>query len=494
MEQYLSQSRIEDPIWLEPNEISFLRMRISEEEALKDAKLVEIASLRNILAPVRRIPLEILTEIFELVLGNRHLEKRPPMLPLDFGRHYAFHWKKVVLGQELILWVEDWIIRSQMVPLDLYLDFYFEGYDEPRDVFTARGKQFLEYILTQFGHKVRSLNVTGHPSSFLPILHLSPSFSLLSLEEISLTIFDNEDDTIEALVNLCPRKIGVFLGAPKLRQVELNNASLLELLAPPTAQLNSLKFSTDNGFEDPAMFVGILLQCKQLVNLEIDLPSKFSTQLFVLLPRLRSLKIYCSRDSAGSILRCVTTPVLEQLSLCYQTNQNWNSLLADVTAFQQRSSTALSSLDLHISSWCSHEVEIITEKVVGIFSLFPAIQSLEIDSSGMDLLLRAMTCNSIQGQHILPNLKDLVLFGNYSRDQGYPSVSGLKSMILSRWWPEGSDDGLASTRRGLSRLQKVTLRGFQIWDSAEGIAYISTLPGLVLDYWPVRSIVPYMDI
>ncbi|KAE9405926.1 hypothetical protein BT96DRAFT_811528, partial [Gymnopus androsaceus JB14] len=86
MAQYL-QSRIEDPIWLEPNEISFLQTRISEEEALvqtlesridelrvqiseltcqKDAKLVEIASLRNVLAPVRRVPLEILTEIFEL--------------------------------------------------------------------------------------------------------------------------------------------------------------------------------------------------------------------------------------------------------------------------------------------------------------------------------------------------------------------------------------------------------------------------------------------
>ncbi|KAE9382690.1 hypothetical protein BT96DRAFT_772510, partial [Gymnopus androsaceus JB14] len=32
----------------------------------KDAALVEISSLRNVLSPVRRVPLEILSEIFQL--------------------------------------------------------------------------------------------------------------------------------------------------------------------------------------------------------------------------------------------------------------------------------------------------------------------------------------------------------------------------------------------------------------------------------------------
>ncbi|KAE9399804.1 hypothetical protein BT96DRAFT_881805, partial [Gymnopus androsaceus JB14] len=80
MARYISHPRIEDPIWLEPDDTSFLRARISEAEMQveslesqiselthrRDAKLVEIASLRNILAPVRRIPLEILSEIFSL--------------------------------------------------------------------------------------------------------------------------------------------------------------------------------------------------------------------------------------------------------------------------------------------------------------------------------------------------------------------------------------------------------------------------------------------
>ncbi|KAE9393191.1 hypothetical protein BT96DRAFT_829588, partial [Gymnopus androsaceus JB14] len=80
MAQYLSQTRIEGPIWLEPNEISFLQTRISEAETRiealekqiseltrqKDAELAEVASFRNILSPIRRIPLEVLSDILEL--------------------------------------------------------------------------------------------------------------------------------------------------------------------------------------------------------------------------------------------------------------------------------------------------------------------------------------------------------------------------------------------------------------------------------------------
>lgn len=78
MAQYLSQ-RLDGPIWLDQADISFLQTRILESEAQienieaqiselmrqKDAKVVEIASVRNVLSPVRRVPLEILSDIFE---------------------------------------------------------------------------------------------------------------------------------------------------------------------------------------------------------------------------------------------------------------------------------------------------------------------------------------------------------------------------------------------------------------------------------------------
>ncbi|KAE9405915.1 hypothetical protein BT96DRAFT_1015181 [Gymnopus androsaceus JB14] len=199
MAQYL-QSRIQDPIWLEPHEISFLRTRISEEEALvqtfeirmdefraqiseltlqKDAKLVEIASLRNVLAPVRRVPLEILTEIFELVSEYRLWSIVSHMFIISsvcVAWRKAAHaaprlWSTLCIDMEAHIlssdytWVNDWFTRSQIVPLNLHLDFCMDEYDES---LIQRGKKFLEYILTQLGHKVRLLHVRGHPVIFSP--------------------------------------------------------------------------------------------------------------------------------------------------------------------------------------------------------------------------------------------------------------------------------------------------------------------------------------
>ncbi|KAE9386015.1 hypothetical protein BT96DRAFT_802333, partial [Gymnopus androsaceus JB14] len=47
-------------------QIENIEDQISELRRQKDAKLVEIASVRNVLSPIRRVPLEILSEIFEL--------------------------------------------------------------------------------------------------------------------------------------------------------------------------------------------------------------------------------------------------------------------------------------------------------------------------------------------------------------------------------------------------------------------------------------------
>ncbi|KAE9408715.1 hypothetical protein BT96DRAFT_1013332 [Gymnopus androsaceus JB14] len=80
-----SQARIEEQIWLESSDISFFlngvsesktqlektkgqirayEARISELKRQRDAELVDIASCRNILSPIRQVPLEILLEIF----------------------------------------------------------------------------------------------------------------------------------------------------------------------------------------------------------------------------------------------------------------------------------------------------------------------------------------------------------------------------------------------------------------------------------------------
>ncbi|KAE9405988.1 hypothetical protein BT96DRAFT_294717 [Gymnopus androsaceus JB14] len=261
MAHYLYQSRIEDPIWLQPDDISFLRTRLSEAEDViqiiekrmeeltahipeltrqKHAKLVEIVSLRNVLAPVRRVPLEILTEIFELSClpkyGFRESDLVPDMFMLTSvcaAWRKAAHttprlWSRLCISfaKELVpgsdfAWINDWITRCRRVPLDLYIQFdlYILELEDPDNLIMERAAQLLEYILGHFGDIIRLLDISGRPSAFLPILQL-PRSSLLSLEELSFEICEAKNDTVKDLVDLFPRKVDVLLGADKLRQVK----------------------------------------------------------------------------------------------------------------------------------------------------------------------------------------------------------------------------------------------------------------------------------
>ncbi|KAE9399816.1 hypothetical protein BT96DRAFT_939133 [Gymnopus androsaceus JB14] len=186
MARYLSKHRIESPICLEPNDVSFLRTRLSETETKveslenqiseltrqKDAKLVDIASFRNILAPVRRIPLEILSEIFKLAL---------------------------CLPNENIFWSANYNF--------------------------ARKMQSLNYI--PFG-RIRLLHLSGNPSSYLPIFQL-PSSSLPLLEEVFFDIVDSKGDPVSRLKARLPENMEVLLTAHKLKHVEmrLDDSSIL---------------------------------------------------------------------------------------------------------------------------------------------------------------------------------------------------------------------------------------------------------------------------
>ncbi|KAE9407295.1 hypothetical protein BT96DRAFT_153141 [Gymnopus androsaceus JB14] len=191
MAQYLSQNRIEEPIWLEPVEITFLRMRMSEIHCdlsryaeivqansfleaqisselrlQRDAKFVELASIRNILSPVRRIPVEILSEIFELARlpedGIFHSNHTIVLYTYNVSSVCAAWrktalatprlWSKLCFDWEIytktvatkVEWVKEWIDRSQSLPLDVYLSLRLGS---------ASG-QFLEHIL-DCHHRIR---------------------------------------------------------------------------------------------------------------------------------------------------------------------------------------------------------------------------------------------------------------------------------------------------------------------------------------------------
>ncbi|KAE9407239.1 hypothetical protein BT96DRAFT_150934 [Gymnopus androsaceus JB14] len=231
MSQYLSQNRIEEPIWLEPIEISFLQKKISETESQvesleaqiseltcqRDSKLVELASFRNIIAPIRRIPMEILSEIFELAHlpndGIFHSKHDIVLYTHNFSSVCAA-WRKVALATPR-LWsklcfhegykskpfeskaeqVKEWINRSRGLPLDVYLCFYREA-----------SSSFLEQILN-YCHRIRTLDVAGYLKPYAALFNLPRS----SFPQLNRSLFQLGTVMIGTDV---PNKIQAFLDAP----------------------------------------------------------------------------------------------------------------------------------------------------------------------------------------------------------------------------------------------------------------------------------------
>ncbi|KIK59436.1 hypothetical protein GYMLUDRAFT_169542, partial [Collybiopsis luxurians FD-317 M1] len=65
-----------------------------ESTPQQDSKRVQLSLLKNILSPVRRLPVEIISIIFELVCGSRHfLPSRDAMLSAFIISSVCIAWR-----------------------------------------------------------------------------------------------------------------------------------------------------------------------------------------------------------------------------------------------------------------------------------------------------------------------------------------------------------------------------------------------------------------
>ncbi|KAE9408791.1 hypothetical protein BT96DRAFT_671877 [Gymnopus androsaceus JB14] len=475
MSQYLSQTRIEEPIWLEADDILFLRNRISEAETRlesldgqidqRDAKLVDIAACRNVLSPIRRVPSEILAEIFCLSYrpnGNWSayydiIRSTSILCRACVAWRKAAHatpqlWSTLCLNAEnnckflhrQFGWLEKWVDRCQGHSLDLYLALPAAK--------SRNGEQLLFHSILCFSHKIRLLDVIGPPSSYLPLIEHS-SFPLLEEVDFAIDDFPDADDTVELLP---PQKIDALLGAPKLRCVamrEFTGLSFLTVLMLPVEQLTSLKIISD--FNSSNIYVNLLHRCGNLVNLELGYDSDFhpmdNASFPICLPSLKSLSLH------SSLLGWTTAPHLEELTLRYASH-DFHSFSIEVAAFQRRSRTALSTLYLEYFDPQDEGLANFTEDLISMLSVFPTVSKFGMRYSSFDVnpLLRALTADENR-QALLPKLEHLSLHMDGSEDYSSDS-SELKAFILSRWWPDDDVGGCVSEgSHGLLRLQKVAL-------------------------------------
>ncbi|KAE9403909.1 hypothetical protein BT96DRAFT_989891 [Gymnopus androsaceus JB14] len=461
MSQYLSQTRIEEPIWLEADDIHFLRKRISEAETQlgsldgqidqRDAKLVDIAACRNILSPIRRVPLEILAEILVLVClpsygwcASYDIIRYTSILSrVCVAWRKAAHntpqlWSNLCISPSYpeffdgqFVWLKEWVDRCQGHSLDLYL-----ALPAPK----SRKGQKLSHSILHFSHKIRVLHVSGHWSSLLPLIDYS-SFPLLEEVDFEVNGFSDAYDTVELLP---PQKIYALLGAPKLRFVtmrEFTDLSFLTVLMLPAEQLTSLKITSVFNFSK--IYVNLLRRCENLVNLELHYDSDVRPMdnarinLPICLPLLKSVSLN------GNLLEYLTAPCIEELTLWCNPVDYFHCCSRAVDAFQQRSRTTLSTLYFENFDDDDEEDKIanITEDLIAILSLFPTVSMFGIKNGSFNInpLLRALTVDESR-QVLLPKLEHLSLRIDACADYS----SELKALILSRWWPDDDMDGCVS--------------------------------------------------
>ncbi|KAE9401248.1 hypothetical protein BT96DRAFT_992303 [Gymnopus androsaceus JB14] len=331
--QYLSQCRIEGPIWLEPTDISFLRARISDVEG-------QVENLKSQVSE-STLPLEIVFEIFELAClpeEGKSMYEHSIVQYTSILCTVCVAWRRAAhltprLWSKFCLSLKD---RKPVIPESGW-SLHFSGQTIHGDYFGFRSQTPIAQL-------------TGHISFLVPLFGL-PCSSLPQLEEVHLEIFcfNNDFNALDekSAYLQVPQQIETFLGVPKLHCVELiegDTNPILKKFAVPAEQLTSLKITSiiiRPSYFDPDAYVDILRRCNDLVHLRVDLGLDFKPDLVLFnkhlsisLPLLRSLNISAHRISRNDVnlLHCLTTPHLEELTLRHNL-QDLEAFSADVTSF-----------------------------------------------------------------------------------------------------------------------------------------------------------------
>ncbi|KAJ3872203.1 hypothetical protein F5051DRAFT_445407 [Lentinula edodes] len=490
-----------------------INQKIASLESQKDIQLALLASVKNILSPAHRVLNEVLAHIFDNVLyhpenSKKYYAQRNIGKTLSTLSQVCVVWQHVThttprLWSTLCLsipkhmsalvgdleWVEEWLMRSKGLPLDVYLILpqnikHWPGceswFNKTCNSLVDRLHKFLEKIINEPAHHQNRV------SSLILIEGVPASYQRLFCEL----------DQVRA-----------FLGAPKLREVEIiepYEESQLKTILLPAGQLIDLKLMPGpgvvNSMFDPLIYKSFLQQCRNLVSLEILPPMNpvvprynFPTEGYIFLPVLKSLIFACSSSiwySGISFLQCFIVPLLEDLDLDYG-DIEFHDFCEIITKFQRRSGYILNLRRLTLKLGSMDNTVLIP-----VLDFFPRINSLQLVGINFDVnfLFEAMTYNPSTQQNSLPVPKISTLklaFKMSNWDNSYPSK--LLSMILSRSLPDGPGelqvDAGAATRGkkirhevgvGVHRLQRVSVCGSELEKAAEDVAHIVEIPSTTI--------------
>ncbi|KAJ7626611.1 hypothetical protein DFH06DRAFT_734822 [Mycena polygramma] len=379
-----------------------------------------IIALKQVVAPIRKLPAELVVEIFTHSLSPsfsiksvlvicqvcaywRQLAQTTPKLWTALLR---LNLRKPA-SDAYVAMAKTFLERSTPLPIPIAMD-YTESCALP-----------LVEVVLSMASRWKSASLYNFP---LPKLRELPFGALESLETVSLTS--------RRQILTYEQKTTAFLGACRLRSVIFDGRSISHF-PMPWAQLTELTIR-ENSCQ---ICLDILLQCMNLITAEFsDMPSWVQSPPSApttVLPRLETLEVGFAPSDGNHIMSFfmrLDLPALTSLDVRVDLDNLWSG--ADFAQFQRRSPNIQ-----HLAMRCCSD-SFSPPDMTSILLAAPHLITLELDLCMYcidDTVIELLRFSPNQAVSVVPRLQNLdIQYANTDMFQ----ESLLEDVIKSRWWSD----------------------------------------------------------
>jgi len=340
---------------------------------------------------------------------------------------FSFGVKNEVMRGKVghVSFAKAWLSRAQPYPLYVLLGIYTP-------------LSHITYVILPSADRLQAIRLHLPFPHFQSLVNLG---SIALLESVYLSV-DVSHYGQEAA--LWPRRITAFTTAPRLRSVTFwcYRVGLFGCgVQMPWSQLTKLHIREYHVSADACC--DAFLKCTNLVDCALDMHAwqhNFMTSpRIVVLPHLQKLDVtFRGPGHSFPFFQPLNLPALKDLTVATSGGCVWSHEIFMEFTFR-------SSLDLeHL---CIEKVTLYSDELLHFLPHMYSLVELEVELSWCidDNLFDALYYRAMNGQHIVPQLKTLRIFGHTG---GHIDDNGIANMIESRWWTDDAP-------RAVSRLQRV---------------------------------------
>ncbi|KAJ7162945.1 hypothetical protein C8R46DRAFT_331556 [Mycena filopes] len=428
-------------ILIEASEANIARIesQIRDLECLRDRERGTIAQLRMAIAPVRKMPAELLAKIFHHTrdsnaYGNpfsnsrlMEMNKKAAVKRVQALSHVCAHWRQVAITNPR-LWTDvlrikldktpteaycsglkEWLGRSAPFPIPIHLECARNV--DARAVFGA---------LLTVAHRWRGAHFD---LPVLSVLSRIPSDTLKQLRTLTLRSRDPIANSAAPVA---------FSLAPNLREVNLHTRHIARLRMP-WSQLTSLTVVASF----PQECLDSLLQCQNLVTADLSMPAwpdhpDVSELRPITLEKLKELEVTVESEvgSVAPFFACLALPALNRLTLYINQELEWAA--PEFTQFQLRSP--------NIEALIINRSNLGADNLMSVLRHAPAVSELSLEACPYafdETIATALSASHQTGAQLVPHLRHLTI----GEDCAFLEDDTLDALIAARWW---TDEQLAN--------------------------------------------------